>query len=512
MGRGGVVVNGALETDVPVTAIVMFGTCSVGRPRQRARQRVMAACPEAQQTLTHQALSTFVAADAGHLAKRAIEPSNVRSLDGSPCKARTADGVALAYDGKCADLGETYTFAAAMDESHGHTPLTFLPNRSSIIATANREALRHADGLRSAIEALQFPAGAASLHCGRQVVDRPTYYMHVLPQVGFGSVIEYTIMFLARGLAIGAPVRLGPDSSVAWTSKWFCGARRSVTCYFNLSSCCAVMSAHGQTRPLMLPRRRDPINVAARGFNEYGSAWVSAQLARFLFDRMTPPTRAQLDRRRSGTLYEQWMRPHAAGGGERPLVIGMHIRRGDSCHKRRYCPSNLTSSYFAAAAKLRAVYGANRLLLATDDAEAARLCAQHVLGFECTTQSIERRKFESAELIENRVAQHEAGDLSGSTVALDALADIDMLADCDMFVLLLRSCFARVAYALAMGRKGRPPPVISLEAPWSPHRGFKAKAMSMAMRNGHGGKAAMMRHIMKASMDSQLPKVVFQAP
>ena len=33
----------------------------------------------------------------------------------------------------------------------------------------------------------------------------------------------------------------------------------------------------------------------------------------------------------------------------------MHIRRGDSCSKGRYCPANLTSSYFAAAARLRAV-------------------------------------------------------------------------------------------------------------------------------------------------------------
>ena len=36
------------------------------------------------------------------------------------------------------------------------------------------------------------------------------------------------------------------------------------------------------------------------------------------------------------------------------------------------------------------------------------MCAEGVLGFECTTQSIERSKFESAELIENRVALHES--------------------------------------------------------------------------------------------------------
>ena len=46
--------------------------------------------------------------------------------------------------------------------------------------------------------------------------------------------------------------------------------------------------------------------------------------------------------------------------------------------------------------------------------------------------------------------------------------------------MLLRSCMARVAYALAMGRQGRPLPIISLEAPWSPYKGF----FKMKMRRG----------------------------
>ena len=59
------------------------------------------------------------------------------------------------------------------------------------------------------------------------------------------------------------------------------------------------------------------------------------------------------------------------------------------------------------------------------------------------------------------------------------------------FVLLLRSCFSRVAYALATGRKGRPPPVISLEAPWSPWRAAKGGKMgrlraALGPRSGRG--------------------------
>jgi hypothetical protein len=217
--------------------------------------------------------------------------------------------------------------------------------------------------------------------------------------------------------------------------------------------------------------------------------WVYSQLTYLLFENLTPHTRKALAERRATTLatnlrsMSTLLPPRhgvgdAAAGASRPLVIGMHIRRGDSCSNGRYCPKNLTSSYFAAAAQLRATYGANHILLATDDGEAASMCAQRHMGFVCTTQSIERSKFlngnvaGTAGLIENRVAQHDQKDdpLSGSAVSLDALADIDMLADADMFVLLFRSCFARVAYGLALARNNRPPPVISLEAPWSPSR------------------------------------------
>ena len=442
------------------------------------------ACIGTPVTMDRATLDAFRAADSEHLAKREIDVARMRSLDGSKCAARSNDGVALGSDGSCVDLGDSYAVAPAQDGSHGHTPLRFLPAASSLSAAADSEAMRHATAFRAAVEALQFPAYGCGGGTGEQ---RAIFYMHELPQVGFGSVIEYAMMFIARGLAIGAPLRIGRESSRAWTSPWFCGQTRAITCYFNLTGCCGVVHAPGATRPLVLPRRRDPINVGARGYNEYGSAWLSAHLARFLFDHATPRTRAALAQRRASMpLASRWLRAPPGGAsvgarGRDDLVIGLHIRRGDSCHKGRYCPANLTTSYFAAAATLRAAYGANRILLATDDAEAARLCEQRALGFECTTQRIERRKFESAELIENRVAQHAEGSLSGSAVALDALADIDMLADCDMFVLLLRSCFARVAYALAMGRRGRPPPVISLEAPWSPYKGAKSKKGMMRM-------------------------------
>ena len=434
----------------------------------------------APQTLSLARLAEMRAADGANLAKREIEPARVRAMDGSPCVARTADGVALSHDGGCSDLGTAHRVSPAADGTTGHTPMDFLPPARLLRVPPGAELAAHSARLRAAAEALQFPpASAGSCH-------RNVFYMHVLPQVGFGSVIEYAIMFLGRSIAIGSQLRLGRESSQAWTSPWFCGRARSLGCYFNLTSCCsAVHLPSGE--PLLLPRRRDPINVGARGHNHYGSAWVSAQLTAFLFERLTPQTRRELSARRATVAPFAALATPPAGGG-RPLLIGMHIRRGDSCHRSRFCPANLTASYFGAAARLRSLYGANRLLLATDDPEAARLCAASVLGFDCRTQSLERTKFASATLIEDRVATHAEGSLSGSAVALDALADISMLADADMFVLLLRSCFARVAYALATGRRGRPPPVISLEAPWSPYRPAKGGRNSfMKGMRGKGG-------------------------
>lgn len=169
----------------------------------------------------------------------------------------------------------------------------------------------------------------------------------------------------------------------------------------------------------------------------------------------------------------------AGFGSER--LIGMHIRGGDSCAARRFCPANKTV-YFEHAARLRSAYGANRILLATDNAEAAGLCRAGVLGFSCRTLQIDRSKFESDTFIENRVRGHTEGELSGSAVALDALADIDMLADCDMHVIVLRSAVSRLAYALAIGRAGQPPPLISLQWPWGP-------AFHKARSKGAAGKA-----------------------
>ena len=180
----------------------------------------MPSCADPPQRLDASALERFRVADGALLAKREILAEHVQALDGTACPAKTQDGVVRSHDGSCADLGEPAKGVPAFDESHGATPLYFLPPRTVLRQPGHPSVEEHGRRLRSAITALQFPAssisGQSSSACSDQV-----FYMHELPQVGFGSVIEYAIMFMGRGLSLGAQLRLGPASSRAWTSSWF---------------------------------------------------------------------------------------------------------------------------------------------------------------------------------------------------------------------------------------------------------------------------------------------------
>lgn len=204
-------------------------------------------------------------------------------------------------------------------------------------------------------------------------------------------------------------------------------------------------------------------------FNRYGTLWVSAQLVHWLFSRMHPTIRRAIDTRRAGVLPRTPDQPSplTEASDRRERCIGMHVRRGDSCSLgSRFCPRNFTQTYFAAAARLRRQYGINKLVVATDDAGAADMCARGAMGFNCHTMAMDRVRFDARQSIERRVVHHTTGLLSGSAVSLDALADVEMLSECDAHVLVLRSAVSRLALALSVARKGRHSPLISLQWPW----------------------------------------------
>ena len=417
-------------------------------------------------------LDTFEAQDALFSGKT-YAFSALQSLDQSDCSPITRDGVAKDASGRCIDFGVSTISHVDPIASGQHAsihPLEFLPETAQA-GVPNDEWQRMSTELQRRLEQLQFPGGDGA--CG--VLDAPEwrklYFVAMVPQLGFGSVVEYGMMFLARSVRLGAQLVLGQRSAPVWTSPWACGAERSLTCYFNVSGCCGSLSLQG--RELQLPRRRNPLNLGLEGFNRFGAAWLSGQLAHFFFRRLTTPARQEIERRQAAVRRPS---PGATKAAPRlPSCIGMHIRGGDACHNRRYCPSNLTATFFAQAARMRRRYGVSTIVLATDSTRAAELCARGVLGFDCRTLRMTRDKFDSATFIEHRVAANDQGPLSGSTVALDALADIDLLADCDVHILMLRSAISRLAYALSLARHGRPTPLVSMHMPYS-SGGIKGRA------------------------------------
>ena len=295
--------------------------------------------------ITRTDLAKFEAADRLFPGKASIRAEDVRALDGALCTPKTQDGLLSAGGTDCHDLGESVTTPPRVDPGHAisgwkldpvDTPplwqLSWLPSATTPRAAAAPAAL--AAELHAALERSQFVASPSG--CRRDAGEpwRARYYVHTVPLVGFASVLEYLGMFLLRATHMRSQLLLGPRSSAGWTSAWFCAEERSLRCYFNLTSCCAVTTLDG--RPLELPRRRNPINVGLPGYNTYGSMWISAQLAGFLFGRLTQRTRQALAQRREALMLRA-SPPHAprAARGRHVPTIGMHIRGGDSCHARR---------------------------------------------------------------------------------------------------------------------------------------------------------------------------------
>lgn len=101
---------------------------------------------------------------------------------------------------------------------------------------------------------------------------------------------------------------------------------------------------------------------------------------------------------------------------------------------------------------------------------------------------MDRARFQSSTSIELRVVEQEhkcdgngcqGVPLSGAEIALGALADIDMLADCRFLVVNLRASMSRLALALAVARRGRHIPFISVQWPWG-GRGVRGSGEKMS--------------------------------
>lgn len=174
-------------------------------------------------------LADFEARDAAYPGREAEPTLRLLPLDGSSCVARTRDGVASAGSA-CVDLGVGADEEAGQDARLGGWHLKYLPEPHHLRRPLPLEMAARASQLHQLLTLQQFP-----LSCDSHLDTRQTYYVHTVPLVGFGSVIEYSVMFLARASHMHAQLVLGPTvhlqstepAPVADLWDWSCSLHNS---------------------------------------------------------------------------------------------------------------------------------------------------------------------------------------------------------------------------------------------------------------------------------------------
>eukprot|EP00965_Chrysotila_dentata_P241158 6204124-Pleurochrysis_carterae.AAC.2 len=338
------------------------------------------------------AARSFVAVDDAVAAGASIVLQNIRLLDGSRCnQTSTPVGVAPLEGDSCVDFG----VSNAVDGQWPH--LEYLPSASILRSGPSVFAAGLAARLHRLLEASQF---------GKEGGVDSVLNIDLMPLIGFGQVVEVAVMYLAHAAHTQQQVSFAADTIPEWSSEWLCDGIHSIHCYFNLSG--RPGSIERLSKLPLVPEGRGGLRrrmkakarlIGLPGWNHFGAIWVSAQLSRYLFERMQPRVRQEVDLRR------RLLFPSGVPAG----TIGLHIRKGDSCVLRsRFCASNLTR-YFAEAVRIGERYSATRLFVATDDAAAAAMCASKPLGMHCVTANMERARFAAQTSIELRVAEHARG-------------------------------------------------------------------------------------------------------
>lgn len=272
-----------------------------------------------------------------------------------------------------------------------------------------------------------------------------------------GAQMHFAALALSAALVRGRPLLI-EDSAWAYGQHAACGGRGR-RCFFQplLSACdssrlLADLAAGGaageplssarDVRDGLLPpadEERGGAGQAGRGGGGSGAGTVllhrSALLAYLL--RPSRDFAARLARMRALLGWGAW---DGAGGG----VLGVHVRRGDSClHAAMSASRPLClplEAYRASVAEMVARYSPAAVFLATDDPHAVESMRAAVAGMvrsggggapRFLVQEFDRSVFASKLFIEHAF---EAGLVDPGAVAERTLTDLALLADCDFLV------------------------------------------------------------------------------
>jgi hypothetical protein len=158
-------------------------------------------------------------------------------------------------------------------------------------------------------------------------------------------------------------------------------------------------------------------------------------------------------------------------------ILGMQIRRGDSCFVRVHCYG--LDVYVERAARMASKYGIRRIFLATDSAlvlEQTRRYPQFTWVWQSTNRSV----FDLPQTMRELAPHDRTIDYAHSSGIMDEVdnmhtmaLDLLLLGEADAFVGGFTTGVARAAYELMASTKGCHPPFASVDVPWCHNNGAK---------------------------------------
>ena len=161
--------------------------------------------------------------------------------------------------------------------------------------------------------------------------------------------------------------------------------------------------------------------------------------------------------------------------GYRHPIIAVHIRHTDACHTtKRAGRCKDFQAYVDEVQKMRKLYGIDRAFVATDDPEMiheieaykAKKKADSVQFVYVTGTDREQLAKGSDKDIEKRLP---GGGVDSGKMALDALTDMMLLAEADVYIGHMQSNLSRLSLLLSTLKKKGIPPFISMDGAWCPH-------------------------------------------
>ena len=199
-------------------------------------------------------------------------------------------------------------------------------------------------------------------------------------------------------------------------------------------------------------------------FASMGIFWWNAQLLAYIF---APNAR-----------LESLVRAAKSAIGFRGSVLGVHVRRGDSCKLKALADYGMPlasckrfADFMPKVREFAALYGVRMVYVTSDSVsvydEVAEFQGQDGLTFVHTRE--DRSYYEHDWLLEMRLRM---ALIDRKLVADSTLVDIALLAACDYLILGLQSGYSRLALTLASTRLGYVPPYHSMDYPWMPRFGM----------------------------------------